>query len=1423
MSVKSYWYVNYYKQIFANSPAYGGWKASGGDSFKIALCPPAYVPNQDTHISYNDILEVSGQGYQSGGQVLTGKTISTASGALVLGANPVSWAGCVFTVRRAVIYDDSNTGSLNKQLVRWIDFEQDIQLAGDTILLTFDGAGEIIITPPADSTPPVLSFATIDGPTLVLGYNEILDTTSVPATLAYTVLVNGVPATVSSVAVASTKVVLILATAVVSADIVLITYVVPVTGYIRDLAFNPAVALSSFGVTNLTTPPPPDPPPPDVTPPVVAITFPADLATISNTITVTVTATDVNGVVSTVLYVDGVSFSTDTSSPYSFGLDTTSLTNGAHTLIARAIDPNGNIGVSATVNVTVSNVVVPPPDTISPTVSITSPLAGAFLAGTFTVAVTASDNVGVVSTTLFVNGVSQGVDPSQPYSFSLNTTLFSDGSKSLVATATDAATNTGTSSTVSVVFDNTAPALSIATVNGATLTLNYSESLNTASVPLTSAFVVKTDGNTRTLNSVSVSGSQVLLTLAVAVFAANSVTVSYTAGATPIEDRAGNNAANLTNNAVINQTPGDTLAPTITALDVNGATLTIQYSETLDPGSVPATSAFLINVTPAVDPTVTLVVISGRNVTLTLSTAVLSTETVAASYTQPLTNKIRDLGQNNAASFFNLPVQNLTPPVVPPEPTAPVLSSVSAPDSQSITWNNTNVANETGYDYESSPAPGAGPWTLRGTRPADTVTFTWTGAVASTQYYMRLASIGPSGFRYYSNVLNVTTPPGVPVPPPEPTAPVLISVSAPAYNTLIWNHTNVADELGYEYYSAPSDTGGYTLVGTNPANSTTFTWDQASALNTYLMKVSSFGAAGTRYDSNVLSVTTPAQPVVDSASFVSQLVPSLTMSPGSSQNVTVTMKNLGTATWNSAGNYHLYSQNPSGTTRFGLSQVPVAGSILPNGNAAFNFSIVAPTSGNATVSWNANTEPDLAGYRLYYGTSPGVYGAPIDVGNVLSYTISGLTTGITYYFAVAAYDTSNNESAKSTEVSLSSISFPFQWRMRHTTTEFGSQSPSVSISVLSSPPVAATYVSTTGSDTSGNGTITAPFRTIQRALTSGQIIAGRTLFIRGGNYIERVRNDLYSIPAGVSFSNAVTISGYQSEVVTIRNIGMTTSAMQYIIFQNLTVDGAQVENEAVYLAGGSHHIRFQNVKITQAAMQGVLIPHGTDHHHDFLQCEVFNNGFWYTDASHPDGSFFHGMYMSGSDNTIDGCLIHDNSGYGYHGYNGYGGSDRANRNTVKNCRIYRNGITLAPNIAATGLLIGSGDANTAYNNLIYDNRGGLTIGNQNPTNCAAYFNSIFRNGGSSGLDVGSVSTGAIVRNNISFGNTGVNSSIGGSGTTQDHNLIGQDPLWVNATSFDFHLRTGSPAINNGIAVSGITTDFANTTRGNPPEIGAYEF
>ena len=80
------------------------------------------------------------------------------------------------------------------------------------------------------------------------------------------------------------------------------------------------------------------------------------------------------------------------------------------------------------------------------------------------------------------------------------------------------------------------------------------------------------------------------------------------------------------------------------------------------------------------------------------------------------------------------------------------------------------------------------------------------------------------------------------------------------------------------------------------------------------------------------------------------------------------------------------------------------------------------------IAWDANTEADLAGYNVYYGsaartgTDPKVcstcgYATKVQVGKVTTYTITGLTLGTTYWISVTAVDTSANESAFSNQVS----------------------------------------------------------------------------------------------------------------------------------------------------------------------------------------------------------------------------------------------------------------------------------------------------------------------------------------------------------------------------------------------------------------------
>lgn len=72
-----------------------------------------------------------------------------------------------------------------------------------------------------------------------------------------------------------------------------------------------------------------------------------------------------------------------------------------------------------------------------------------------------------------------------------------------------------------------------------------------------------------------------------------------------------------------------------------------------------------------------------------------------------------------------------------------------------------------------------------------------------------------------------------------------------------------------------------------------------------------------------------------------------------------------------------------------------------------------------TVQWDPNDEPDLAGYRVYYGETSGSYTEMIDVGNTTSCTIEDLSPGVTYYITATAYNSLGYESNYSDELIFS--------------------------------------------------------------------------------------------------------------------------------------------------------------------------------------------------------------------------------------------------------------------------------------------------------------------------------------------------------------------------------------------------------------------
>jgi hypothetical protein len=91
----------------------------------------------------------------------------------------------------------------------------------------------------------------------------------------------------------------------------------------------------------------------------------------------------------------------------------------------------------------------------------------------------------------------------------------------------------------------------------------------------------------------------------------------------------------------------------------------------------------------------------------------------------------------------------------------------------------------------------------------------------------------------------------------------------------------------------------------------------------------------------------------------------------------------------------------------------------------FLLAATASTGAAATVTatWNANPETDIAGYKLSYGTASAVYSTTVDVGNVTSYQMV-VPPGMTYYFAVRAYNTSGVSSGYSAEIVYTAPEIP---------------------------------------------------------------------------------------------------------------------------------------------------------------------------------------------------------------------------------------------------------------------------------------------------------------------------------------------------------------------------------------------------------------
>ena len=412
------------------------------------------------------------------------------------------------------------------------------------------------------------------------------------------------------------------------------------------------------------------------------------------------------------------------------------------------------------------------------------------------------------------------------------------------------------------------------------------------------------------------------------------------------------------------------------------------------------------------------------------------------------------------------------------------------------------------------------------------------------------------------------------------------------------------------------------------------------------------------------------------------------------------------------------------------------------------------------------------------------------------------------------------------------------------------------------------YVATNGND-NNPGTQSSPWRTITKAANT--MVAGNTVYIRGGDYYERV------IPANSgSPGHFINYKAYPNETVTINGSGVP-------VYQ------AGAENGLVHINNKSY-IRFFGLKIENSDFMGVKINGGSDVYiedgdiinsassgicvHDGARVYIRGNyltlnqtmaglpqqtnetvSLINTDGFEVSNNMFRNNNFESID-CKDGTKNGNIFGNDISAHSSAGIYIDAWARASNNINIYKNKIHDSNKTGARGIAIavengGSLDNVSVFNNLIYNcAASGIATGwysNGPMSNLKIINNTVYHNGtvnswgGGITLEYGAA-TNVTVRNNIVDGNNNYSIRlVRGAVATVDHNSIDDfyasegetrgssyqegDPLFVDTYGSDFHIRSSSIAKDNGISLLAPAYDYDGVTRPQESgyDIGAYEY
>jgi hypothetical protein len=386
------------------------------------------------------------------------------------------------------------------------------------------------------------------------------------------------------------------------------------------------------------------------------------------------------------------------------------------------------------------------------------------------------------------------------------------------------------------------------------------------------------------------------------------------------------------------------------------------------------------------------------------------------------------------------------------------------------------------------------------------------------------------------------------------------------------------------------------------------------------------------------------------------------------------------------------------------------------------------------------------------------------------------------------------------------------------------------------------YVAQTGSNSNSCASAqsqSTPKLTIDAGI--GCLSGGDTLIVKSGVYSETINDN---IPSG-SAGSPTTIRSEVKGGAILRPTGKAGDGVAFILIglsgqrSFITLDGFLIDgvNSSAPASGvtvrsptgddttTTNGISLLNLEIKNLPFvdspngtNGISIAAGTS------DLTLRNNYVHDIGMNAPSNAQFlsYCMYWSGRTSTVEDNNFGPCSGYGIHGFHNQSlGASGGGSNTIRNNYIHDNG--------AIGLLMCPGN-NKIYGNIIVNNGwhprdpGGMQLGGfcsgVQANNNQVYNNTLYRNKPYCirlGVSSSASANDNTIRNNICWQNSSDAITVAnGTGNTIDRNLLGQSPLFVNAAAGDFHLQNGSPAIDAGVVMPGLSFN------GSAPDLGALE-